>query len=390
MLQGEITFDRVVRWVLTALGFFVVYTLLDVLSGVLWQFFLAWVLAYFTYPLVVFLERRCRIRWRVVSILVAMLLVLSLVALFVVLTVPPMVREVSRLTDDVLLFVQRWIGENNVYEQIQALVQNEEMQRKMLKVLEHDGTLDAFRYIALQAWDFLSQTAQILIGVVNVFVVFLYFFFILLDYETFSEGWQRLIPKDNRPAVVQLLKEVEDSMNRYFRGQGLIALLVGIGFAIGFSIVGLPMAVGVGLFIGLLNMVPYLQMLGIFPVTVLALLKASDSGESFWVIIGLCAIVFAVVQSLQDLVLTPKIMGKAMGMNPAVILLSLSVWGCLLGFIGLVIALPLTMLCFTYYKRFVAQMVELVDTRDLKSLDHCGRTGSSPVPGTFSFRHFFY
>lgn len=353
MLQGEITFDRVVRWVLTALGFFVVYTLLDVLSGVLWQFFLAWVLAYFTYPLVVFLERRCRIRWRVVSILVAMLMVLSLVALLVVLTVPPMVREVSRLTDDVLLFVQRWIGENNVYEQIQALVQNEEMQRKMMKVLEHDGTLDAFRYIALQAWEILSQTAQILIGVVNVFVVFLYFFFILLDYETFSEGWQRLIPKDNRPAVVQLLGEVEDSMNRYFRGQGLIALLVGIGFAIGFSFVGLPMAVGVGLFIGLLNMVPYLQMLGIFPVTVLALLKASDTGESFWVIIGLCAIVFAVVQSLQDLVLTPKIMGKAMGMNPAVILLSLSVWGCLLGFIGLVIALPLTMLCFTCYKRFV-------------------------------------
>ena len=353
MFQGEITFDRVVRWVLVVLGFTVAYTLLDVLSGVLWQFFLAWVLAYFTYPLVLFLERRCHLRWRVVSILVAMLIALSLVALLVVLTVPPMVREVSRLTDDVLLFVQRWIGENNVYEQIQAVVQNEEMQRKMLKVLEHDGTLDAFRYIALQVWELVSQTAQILVGVLNVFVVFLYFFFILLDYETFSEGWQRLIPKDNRPAVVQLLTEVEESMNRYFRGQGLIALLVGIGFAIGFSIVGLPMAVGVGLFIGLLNMVPYLQMLGIFPVTVLALLKASDTGESFWVIIGLCAIVFAVVQSLQDLVLTPKIMGKAMGMNPAVILLSLSVWGCLLGFIGLVIALPLTMLCFTYYKRFV-------------------------------------
>lgn len=353
MFQGEITFDRVVRWVLVVLGFAVAYTLLDVLSGVLWQFFLAWVLAYFTYPLVLFLERRCHLRWRVVSILVAMLIALSLVALLVVLTVPPMVREVSRLTDDALFFVQKWIGENNVYEQIQAVVQNEEMQRKMLKVLEHDGTLDAFRYIALQVWELVSQTAQILVGVLNVFVVFLYFFFILLDYETFSEGWQRLIPKDNRPAVVQLLTEVEESMNRYFRGQGLIALLVGIGFAIGFSIVGLPMAVGVGLFIGLLNMVPYLQMLGIFPVTVLALLKASDTGESFWVIIGLCAIVFVIVQTLQDMVLTPKIMGKAMGMNPAVILLSLSVWGCLLGFIGLVIALPLTMLCFTYYKRFV-------------------------------------
>lgn len=355
MIHGEITFDRVVRWVIVALGILATYALLTALSGVLWQFFLAWVLAYFTYPLVIFLERRCHLRWRAVSILVAMLLVLSVVALLVVLTVPPMVREVSRLTDDVLLFAKNWIGENNIYEQIQLVVQDEEVQRKFLTVLEHDSTWDALRYVALQTWELLSQTAQILISVVNVFVVFLYFFFILLDYETISEGWQRLIPEGNRPAVVGVLKEVETNMNRYFRGQGLIALLVGIGFAIGFSIVGLPMAVGVGLFIGLLNMVPYLQMLGIVPVTVLALLKASDTGESFWVIMGLCAVVFAIVQTLQDMVLTPKIMGSAMGMNPAVILLSLSVWGCLLGFIGLVIALPLTMLCFTYYKRIVLE-----------------------------------
>ena len=355
MIHGEITFDRVVRWVIVALGILATYALLTALSGVLWQFFLAWVLAYFTYPLVIFLERRCHLRWRAVSILVAMLLVLSVVALLVVLTIPPMVREVSRLTDDVLLFAKNWIGENNIYEQIQLVVQDEEMQRKFLTVLEHDSTWDALRYVALQTWELLSQTAQILISVVNVFVVFLYFFFILLDYETISEGWQRLIPEGNRPAVVGVLKEVETNMNRYFRGQGLIALLVGIGFAIGFSIVGLPMAVGVGLFIGLLNMVPYLQMLGIVPVTVLALLKASDTGESFWVIMGLCAVVFAIVQTLQDMVLTPKIMGSAMGMNPAVILLSLSVWGCLLGFIGLVIALPLTMLCFTYYKRIVLE-----------------------------------
>ncbi len=235
------------------------------------------------------------------------------------------------------------------------VVQDEEVQQKFLTVLEHDSTWEALRYVALQTWELLFHTAQILISIVNVFVVFLYFFFILLDYETISEGWQRLIPESNRPAVVGVLKEVETNMNRYFRGQGLIALLVGIGFAIGFSIVGLPMAVGVGLFIGLLNMVPYLQMLGIVPVTVLALLKASDTGESFWVIMGLCAVVFAIVQTLQDMVLTPKIMGSAMGMNPAVILLSLSVWGCLLGFIGLVIALPLTMLCFTYYKRIVLE-----------------------------------
>ena len=66
-----------------------------------------------------------------------------------------------------------------------------------------------------------------------------------------------------------------------------------------------------------------------------------------------CFIVFLVVQGIQDLFLVPKIMGKAMGLNPAVILLSLSIWGSLLGIVGMIIALPVTTLLISYYKRFV-------------------------------------
>jgi predicted PurR-regulated permease PerM len=61
----------------------------------------------------------------------------------------------------------------------------------------------------------------------------------------------------------------------------------------------------------------------------------------------------AIVQIIQDLFLVPKIMGKAMNLNPALILLSLSIWGTLLGFVGLIVALPLTTLCLSYYKRFL-------------------------------------
>ena len=81
---------------------------------------------------------------------------------------------------------------------------------------------------------------------------------------------------------------------------------------------------------------------------VLAILKAADTGENFWIIIACALAVFAVVQIIQDTFLVPKIMGKITGLNPAIILLSLSIWGSLMGMLGMIIALPLTTLMLSY------------------------------------------
>ena len=144
----------------------------------------------------------------------------------------------------------------------------------------------------------------------------------------------------------------------------MIAFCVGILFSIGFLIIGFPLAIPLGLFIGFLNLVPYLQVIGFIPTIVLALLKAYDTGQSFWGIILSALIVFAVVQAIQDWVLTPRIMGKVTGLNAAVILLSLSIWGSLLGFVGLIVALPLTTLIVSYYKRYVLE--EDIEGKDEK------------------------
>ena len=85
----------------------------------------------------------------------------------------------------------------------------------------------------------------------------------------------------------------------------------------------------------------------------LCLVSSVATGGDFWVIFWESMAVYVVVQCIQDLILTPKIMGKAMGLNPAIILLSLSVWGSLLGFMGLIIALPLTTLVLSYYDRYI-------------------------------------
>ena len=79
----------------------------------------------------------------------------------------------------------------------------------------------------------------------------------------------------------------------------------------------------------------------------------AETGENFWGILLLVGLVYVIVQLIQDLIIVPKIMGHIMGMSPALILLSLSVWGYVFGFIGLIIALPLTTLALSYYKRYI-------------------------------------
>ena len=203
------------------------------------------------------------------------------------------------------------------------------------------------------AWGFISGSVGGIINVVSWLIVFLYIVFILLDYDKILAGFQRMIPQRYRPMVVSVVNDIEDSMNRYFRGQALVAGLVGVLFSIGFMIVGLPLGIVLGLFIGLLNMVPYLQLVGIIPTILLCLVSASDTGTNFWLLFGACVLVFIVVQIIEDTFIVPRVMGKVTGLNPAIILLSLSIWGTLLGFVGMIIALPLTTLCLSYYQRYV-------------------------------------
>jgi len=236
-------------------------------------------------------------------------------------------------------------------------------------LLQNADIQGAIKSILPKLWSVVNSSFNALMGLAVVFISMLYLVFILMDYEKISNGWIHIIPPKYRAFISELAEDLETGMNRYFRGQALVASLVGVLFAIGFSIMGLPLAIIVGLFIGLLNMVPYLQVIGIAPCLLLGLLQAAESGTSYWLILLFIALVFVVVQCIQDLFLVPKIMGNVTGMNPAIILLSLSIWGALLGVTGMIIALPMTTLCISYYKRFVLKGETLPFAQDEASVE---------------------
>ena len=358
MFEQKITFDSFIRSITVICLAAGAVWLLNTLSSVLLPFFVAWLLAYLVYPLVRFLQYKVRLRSRILSIAVALLIVIAVISGFLALIVPPIIRETVHIADLVTLYFNDVMTQTNMASYIQNIIDRVSNENTLVSLMQQSSFVDAVKTVMLQTWSLVSGTVNVALSVLGVFVVLLYTFFILIDYENICQGWVNLIPRGKREFASMVVQDVKNGMNSYFRGQSLIALLVGILFSIGFLIIDFPMAIGLGLFIGFLNLVPYMQLFGFIPTILLAILKAAETGESFWVIM-LCALaVFAVVQLIQDMYLTPRIMGHVMGLNPAIILLSLSVWGSLMGIIGFIIALPLTTLLLSYYRRFILKEVE--------------------------------
>ncbi|MFR9524048.1 MAG: AI-2E family transporter [Rikenellaceae bacterium] len=347
------TFDRVIRIIFTIAAIVGIFFVLSILKGALLPFVIAWLLAYLTNPIVLFFQNRVHIKNRLLAIITTLVLIVSVLSIIGVALVPSIINEI----DKTALAIQDLSKSANfgpIVEKAwyQSAIEKINMS-EIGKLVNPEEWSKIVENTLSRAWAILSGSINQIISIIGWLIVLLYLVFILLDYDKIINGFSHLIPLQYRQTTLSILKDVEEGMNRYFRGQSLIALIVGILFSIGFVIIGLPMAIPLGLFIGLLNLVPYLQVVGIIPTILLCLLDAHSGTHGFWSIFGLSMLVFAVVQTIQDLYITPKIMGKATGLNPAVILLSLSVWGSLLGVMGMIIALPLTSLLLSYYHKYI-------------------------------------
>ena len=378
MLEKEITFDRFVRILgIVLLVGGVMYTM-NFLSSVLLPFFVAWLLAYLMYPIVKFVQYKLHVPTRALSIIVALVFVFAVIGGVFYLIIPPMIDQFEKLGDIVMQYVKQ--GTNG--ESFQAVVQQwlHDNRQAIEQVFKRKDVSDAIKSAMPKLFSVLGQTANVILSIVASLITLLYMFFILLDYEYLSSSWIKIFPKKVRPFWQSLMKDVERELNSYIRGQSLVALIMGILFCIGFTIIDFPMAIGLGILIGIMDLVPYLHTFALIPTAFLALLKAADTGQNFWVILASAVAVFCIVQVIIDMVVTPKVMGKAMGLNPAILLLALSVWGTLLGFIGLIIALPLTTILIAYYQRYVTKekAAEHADAESTEVVDGAATAAATP------------
>ena len=369
--QRKWDFDRVFRHLLTIGTVAVVLLLLHYLRDVLIPFAVALLLAYLLNPIVNALESRLKRRGVAVFITVLGSTIVAFSLTLVIIFIGG--KEIASLRGlaQEFAYTPTTADVKGVGIALDEFIDNQQNETVKTYLLEIKKQLqenaaeyrDSLQPVALvrktvklvipSVVGFVSGAASFLLGLTGLVVILLYLVFLLMDYPIMANTWRSFLPPTYREDILGFIDEFGLAMSRYFRGQFIIAMTVGVLFAIGFSLIGLRMAVLLGLCIGLLNMVPYLQTVGVIPALILGLIRGLESGGSIWTAPLLVLLVFAIVQTVQDAVLTPGIMGKTVGLRPVVLLLGIFIWGKLLGFLGLVLAIPLTCLGLAYYKRFV-------------------------------------
>ncbi len=355
LFRQEITFDRFIRGVLfvALLALFVVG--LNWLSAVLLPFFAAWAIAWVLAPVVQFLYVRCYIRPRFVAVVLTLILAIAIAVGALWLIVPPFLDGILHIKDALLRYLENDSGHVVLPNWMQNLLQEWLDSLQLENKLKQGNVLQMLRTSLPHVWNVVQSTANVVISLASSAFALLYLVLLLADYDHYATVWLKYVPRSQRAFLEKLSNDVAHNMRGYFRGQVLVAISNGVMFSIGFWLIGLPMPVGMGVFVGVLSFIPYIQVLGILPAALLALLQMADTGSSFWGMMALVIVVYIVVQVLQDTIFTPRIMGRIMGLSPAVVLLSLSVWGYIAGIIGLMVALPLTTLILAYYQRYILE-----------------------------------
>ena len=347
------TFDRVVRLTITIACVIAGLWLLNYLKGVLIPFLVACLIAYMLNPIVSWNRKLFRLKGRVLATILTIIEVTVILGAALSFLGPYIYKEFQNM---IVLF-NNYAKANfdvpylpkAIHDFILDTVDIEHLKSLMTR----EEWVNLLREAANKTWPFVESTFSIILSIFSWAIVFIYIVFILIDFEKVMAGFKSIVPPKYKKRVFSIIDDVESSMNRYFRGQATVSFFVGISFCIGFWIIDLPMAIVLGLFIGLLNMVPYLQLISIPIAAILCLVSTVSTGSDFLVQFGLVIVVYCVSQLIQDLILIPKIMGKYMGLNPAIIFLSLSIWSALLGFVGLIIAVPLTTLLLSYYDKYI-------------------------------------
>ena len=345
------TFDRFVR-ILAGIALLAgAVWLINKLRNVLLPFCLACLIAYMLEPVVEFNMKHLRIKRRVWASLLTLLEVTAVISLLVYFFLPSVLDEIRELESFFSDGVEKGDGvpfvPDNIVDYVRTRLSTINI-RELVTDSRFRSLLDSGSTVVSATFDAVFHTLEWLLA-------FIYVIFIMIDYPSLMRSFRLLVPTKYRKIAYRISDDIKYSMNRYFRGQALLALCAAVLYCVGFSIVGIPLAIVLGITVGVLYMIPYFQYVTLVPVAAVCLLNSMGGHASFWPEFGQCLLVYVVSQCVCDYVLTPKVMGKAMGLNPAVILLSLSVWGTLLGLIGMIIALPLTTLLLAYYQEFVVR-----------------------------------
>ncbi len=358
--------DRIMKLIIGLAIAITLLFLINYLRDALLPFFVACFLAYMLQPLVELNRKLIHEKGRVISSLLTLIEVLSLITLVIIIFLPSVNSELNQL-GNILHDVET--GKQPLPQEFRGIVSfvhthfNPVEIKNFISNFHLDTIID-------KGTSLINESFSTLLQILEWALTIIYLLFILIDYPQICRGFKLIVPFKYREQAVNIMHDVQLSMNHYFRGQGFLSLCAMVLYCIGFSIIGLPLAIPMGITVGLLYMIPYFQYITVIPVAIICLIYSLGGDVSFASMFGKSLCVYLIVQPVCDYVITPHVMGKEMGLNPAIILLALSVWGSLLGIIGMLIALPATSIIMTYYQQYISSPKTETPTKNTISDDN--------------------
>lgn len=313
-------------WGLVAL---LLVLVLWLLGDVLLPFVLGAAVAYFLDPVADRLERAGLGRTgATVTISLSVLLVVVVLSLMVV---PLLIEQTAAMIAQVPALTETLTERLNAL--LPSLADSESVLRRSLRSLatsiqERGGEL---------ANAVLGSARSVVDIVLLIVVVPVVAFYLLLDWDHLIGRIDALLPREHAPVVRRLASEIDRTISAFVRGMGTVCLVMGVFYAVGLMAVGLQFGLVVGAFAGLVTFIPYVgALLG----GALALGIGLVQFWGDWVSLGIVAAIFVAGQAIEGNVLTPKLVGRSVGLHPVWLILALSVFGALFGFVGLLVAVP--------------------------------------------------
>jgi predicted PurR-regulated permease PerM len=283
----------------------------------------------------------------ILSGIVPLGLILGLIGVFAT-------NQLIRLFQDLPPLIDTAIEKGrNLWPEISRLLEKFGLTSELNRFLEQPGE-SVGRAIQASGQQITEYLGRMFHSVANLFawaVLPVYFVFFLLAKPFDPRQLGEFLPflkKGTRDDVVYLFGQFVDILVTFFRGQIIIALLQGVLFALGFAVIGLPYGAVLGLVLGLLNIIPYLGSIAGLAV-ILPLAVFGPGGGILRLILSV--VIFALVQTIEGYLLTPKIMGDRTGLHPALIIFAVFFWGTALGgILGMMLAIPLTAFAVVFWR----------------------------------------
>ncbi|SDS73073.1 Predicted PurR-regulated permease PerM [Halopseudomonas xinjiangensis] len=352
------------RWY-WAVGLAALVAALYFLSPILSPFLIGMLLAYLGDPLADRLERLGLSR--VMAVLVVFALGTGILILCIGILVPLLGNQISWLRDQIPAMID-WVNHTALpWIESRTGVSTDDFRLDTVRETIRDNLSSTGGVLGMILAQATRSTMALITWLVNLFMIPVVGFYLLRDFDYIIERCRNLLPREREPVIVALVKECDMVLGAFIRGQLLVMLCLGILYSLGLWLVGLDLAVLIGMVAGLASIVPYLG----FAVGIAAALIAAafQFGDIFHLVMVVVA--FSVVQTLESVVLTPWLVGDRIGLHPVAVIFAVLAGGQLFGFVGILVALPVAAIIMVlvrhanrHYKASEAYM-QSADTEDI-------------------------